>query len=348
MIALYIILGISLIALVYLFIVVVRGGNKNSASFQRELALRNAKKNSKELAKEYVEGNITFEELSEKIYNKETLKRVQTNEEKTIQLTKEKDELHALMQEKGKAFDKSREDLKKAKESLKEAKANNNDKLIEKYTKLCSELQAKVKEQYTELAKDLKTFKSLESAIKQLKYDLKVIISNYSYGAQTGTAPVKLTRSEKHEEKRIIKENMKVKKEQWKQEDQEYYAAVKANIAKLKEEVKESTKVLKELEKAYKEEKKKNLLAEKALDAEAKEALNLAKAAKKELLAQTALTEKLVKMEAPEAEINAQKSVDDIANTNTSNKRTRKRSLQQVMQESFFYGANRFGNNFIA
>ena len=43
-----------------------------------------------------------------------------------------------------------------------------------------------------------------------------------------------------------------------------------------------------------------------------------------------------------------QKSVDDIANTNTSNKRTRKRSLQQVMQESFFSGANRFGNNFIA
>ena len=43
-----------------------------------------------------------------------------------------------------------------------------------------------------------------------------------------------------------------------------------------------------------------------------------------------------------------QKSIDDIANTNTSNKRTRKRSLQQVMQESFFAGANRFGNNFIA
>ena len=42
------------------------------------------------------------------------------------------------------------------------------------------------------------------------------------------------------------------------------------------------------------------------------------------------------------------KSVEDIANTNTSNKRTRKRNLQQVMQESFFAGANRFGNNFIA
>ena len=43
MIALYIILAISLIALVYLFIIVFRGGNKNSQSFQRELALRNAK-----------------------------------------------------------------------------------------------------------------------------------------------------------------------------------------------------------------------------------------------------------------------------------------------------------------
>ena len=43
-----------------------------------------------------------------------------------------------------------------------------------------------------------------------------------------------------------------------------------------------------------------------------------------------------------------QKSVEDIENTTVGNKRTRKRSLQQVMQESFFYGANRFGNNFIA
>ena len=42
------------------------------------------------------------------------------------------------------------------------------------------------------------------------------------------------------------------------------------------------------------------------------------------------------------------KSVDDIANTNVGNKIIRKRSLQQVMRESFFYGANRFGNNFIA
>ena len=42
------------------------------------------------------------------------------------------------------------------------------------------------------------------------------------------------------------------------------------------------------------------------------------------------------------------KSVEDIANTNVGNKIVRKRNLQQVMRESFFYGSNRFGNNFIA
>ena len=42
------------------------------------------------------------------------------------------------------------------------------------------------------------------------------------------------------------------------------------------------------------------------------------------------------------------KSVEDIENTHVGNTRKRKRSLQQVMQESFFSGANRFGNNFIA
>ena len=42
------------------------------------------------------------------------------------------------------------------------------------------------------------------------------------------------------------------------------------------------------------------------------------------------------------------KSISDIKNTNTSNRVVRKRNLQQVMRESFFYGANRFGNNFIA
>ena len=43
-----------------------------------------------------------------------------------------------------------------------------------------------------------------------------------------------------------------------------------------------------------------------------------------------------------------QKSVEEIANTKVGNRVVRKRNLQQVMQESFFYGANRFGNNFIA
>jgi hypothetical protein len=42
------------------------------------------------------------------------------------------------------------------------------------------------------------------------------------------------------------------------------------------------------------------------------------------------------------------KSVEDIANTKVGNRVVRKRNLQQVMKESFFYGANRFGNNFIA
>ena len=42
------------------------------------------------------------------------------------------------------------------------------------------------------------------------------------------------------------------------------------------------------------------------------------------------------------------KSVEDIANTNVGNKLVRRRNLQQVMRESFFYGSNRFGNNFIA
>ena len=43
-----------------------------------------------------------------------------------------------------------------------------------------------------------------------------------------------------------------------------------------------------------------------------------------------------------------QKSVNDIENTVVGNKLKRKRNFQQIMQESFFYGANRFGNNFIA
>ena len=43
-----------------------------------------------------------------------------------------------------------------------------------------------------------------------------------------------------------------------------------------------------------------------------------------------------------------QKSIEDIENTTISNTVNRRRSLQQVMKESFFYGSNRFGNNFIA
>ena len=43
-----------------------------------------------------------------------------------------------------------------------------------------------------------------------------------------------------------------------------------------------------------------------------------------------------------------QKSVEGIENTTIGNTIKRKRSLQQVMRESFFYGSNRFGNNFIA
>ena len=42
------------------------------------------------------------------------------------------------------------------------------------------------------------------------------------------------------------------------------------------------------------------------------------------------------------------KSVEDIANTKVGTKLKRKKNFQQIMQQSFFYGANRFGNNFIA
>jgi len=42
------------------------------------------------------------------------------------------------------------------------------------------------------------------------------------------------------------------------------------------------------------------------------------------------------------------KSVEAIANTDVTHRIVRKRNLQQIMRESFFYGANRFGNNFIA
>ena len=42
------------------------------------------------------------------------------------------------------------------------------------------------------------------------------------------------------------------------------------------------------------------------------------------------------------------KSVEEIEGAVVGNKLKRKRNLQQIMRESFFYGANRFGNNFIA
>ncbi len=42
------------------------------------------------------------------------------------------------------------------------------------------------------------------------------------------------------------------------------------------------------------------------------------------------------------------KSIEDINNTTVGNKAVRKKNFQQIMKESFFYGANRFGNNFIA
>ena len=42
------------------------------------------------------------------------------------------------------------------------------------------------------------------------------------------------------------------------------------------------------------------------------------------------------------------KAVEEIENTKVGNKIKRKRNLQQIMKESCFYGANRFGNNFIA
>lgn len=42
------------------------------------------------------------------------------------------------------------------------------------------------------------------------------------------------------------------------------------------------------------------------------------------------------------------KSIDEINNTSVGNKAVRRKNFQQIMKESFFYGANRFGNNFIA
>ena len=41
-------------------------------------------------------------------------------------------------------------------------------------------------------------------------------------------------------------------------------------------------------------------------------------------------------------------SIEEIANTKVGNKVVRNKNFKQMMQESFFYGANRFGTNFIA
>ena len=43
-----------------------------------------------------------------------------------------------------------------------------------------------------------------------------------------------------------------------------------------------------------------------------------------------------------------QKSVENIENTKVGNRVVRRRNLQQIMKQSFYHGANRFGNNFIA
>ena len=43
-----------------------------------------------------------------------------------------------------------------------------------------------------------------------------------------------------------------------------------------------------------------------------------------------------------------QKSVEEIQGTKVGSSIKRRKNLQQVMRESFFYGANRFGTNFIA
>lgn len=246
-IALGIILIISIIVLVYLFIIVVRGGNKNSQSFQRELALRNAKKDSKQLAKDYVEGKVTYEELEEKIYNKETLRRVKVNEEKANTAKEELEKANA-------EFKIACNNIANLEASLQKHKANND-------VNKAKEVSDKLFVERTKADNLKKQIKTNESLVKQLNYDLKLIISNYAYGAIAGTSSTKLTRSEKVEEKAAVKAAMKEKKAAWKVEDEKYYATVKANIAELKVLVAESKIKLKEYEAAYLEEKKQNELA---------------------------------------------------------------------------------------
>lgn len=248
MVFLYILLAISLIALVFLGVVVFRGGNKNSKSFQAELARRNAKKASKQLANDFVEGKITFDQLSEKISNPNTLKRVQTNYEKleelTNNLTKANEEYEALCKQSLELTNLVNKLKKENSSTLDEAINNLND--------------VKLK-----IASTIKTIRITNASIKQVKFDLKTIISTFNYGQTTGTALEKLTRSEKKEEKQVLKAAMKEKKIAWKKEDQEYYAQVKENVAKLKEEVKLSKIKLEELKLKYLEEKKRNESKEK-------------------------------------------------------------------------------------
>lgn len=241
MVFLYILLGISLIALIFLGVVVFRGGNKNSKSFQAELAHRNAKKKSKQLANDFVEGKVSFEELKQTIANVNTIQRIETNYNKLIESQKQLE----ISNKQYESLSKHSLELKQKLDGLKEPNNRLNEEFIN------------VKQ---ELAEVIKIIKKLEIDVKQAKYDLKVIISSYAYGAATGTNSEKLTRSEKKEEKAALKAAMKDKKAAWKKEDKEYFDTVKANIAKLKLEVEESKIKLAVLKKAYLEEKKRNEL----------------------------------------------------------------------------------------
>ncbi len=313
MIALYIILGISLIALVYLFIVVIRGGNKNTKSFQRELALRNARNNSKKLAAEYVEGKMTFEELSEKIHNKDTIARIKNNEDKTAELTKENEELPTIINKLEKEAEKLDKEYQQARETYQKVKETGDADKINKELEKVRTAENALKIKNKEIKDATKKISDNTSMIKQLKRDLRVLISEYSYVSQAGTNSTKLTRSERLEQKQTIKANMKEQKAKWKEEDSEYYARVKENIVVLKQEVKASEKILKQFEKAYKEEKKKNKAAEKLVSKEAKEALKNAKLAKRALELEAKKTAKMIKEKLPEDQIKAQQEIEEQA-----------------------------------
>jgi len=248
MVFLYILLAISLIALVFLGVVVFKGGSKNSKSFQAELARRNAKKASKTLATDFIEGKLSFDDLSQKITNPNTLKRIKTNADKLNTLTLELNNYNKEYE----SLSKRSLELTKYSQKLKSENSNKLEKTL-----------SELKEVKLSLAKVIKEIRLAESSIKQLKFDIKMIITTYSYGAQTGSSLEKLTRNERKEEKTVLKAAMKEKKLAWKKEDEEYYALVKENILKLKEEVKLSKIKLEELKQKYLEEKKKNELLEK-------------------------------------------------------------------------------------